>query len=50
MAIKCKGCGHTVKEASLPRLCPKCGGVMVPYVVKTEGRTKKEKILEKLED
>lgn len=50
MAIKCKGCGHRIEGRSLPQLCPKCGGVMAPYVVKTEGKTRKEKILERLED
>ncbi len=50
MAVKCKGCGHTIKEANLPRLCPKCGGVMVPFVIRTEGKEKKEKLLDRLED
>jgi len=50
MAIRCKSCGHRIEGRSLPQLCPKCGAVMVPYVIKTEGKEKKEKILEKLED
>lgn len=50
MAIKCKGCGHKVVEYNTPRLCPKCGGVMVPFVEKKEGKKTKEKFLEKLED
>ena len=50
MAIKCKDCGHRIEGRNLPQLCPKCGSVMVPYTVKAEGKVKKEKILERLED
>ncbi|MEA5032307.1 MAG: hypothetical protein VB025_09185 [Sphaerochaeta sp.] len=50
MAIKCKGCGHKLVGYNSPRLCPKCGGVMVPFVEKKEGKKTKEKFLEKLED
>jgi len=48
MAVKCKKCAHKM-EGNQPRLCPKCGSVMAPFVVKTEGKEKKEKYLEKLE-
>ncbi|MEA4864182.1 MAG: hypothetical protein VB088_02150 [Sphaerochaeta sp.] len=50
MAVKCKGCGHRIEGRNLPQLCPKCGKVMVPYTVKTEGKEKKERFLEPLED
>jgi len=50
MGIKCKSCGHKIAEFKTPRLCPKCGGVMVPFVEKTDGKKKKEEFLEKLED
>jgi len=50
MAIRCKKCGHRIEGRSLPQLCPRCGSVMVPYVVKTEGKEKREKLLERLED
>ena len=50
MAVKCKSCGHKIKEFKTPRLCPKCGGVMVPFTEKKVEGEVKDKILEKLED
>jgi len=50
MAIKCKSCGHKIMEVTAPKLCPKCGGVMVPFVEKKEGKKTKDKYLERLEE
>lgn len=50
MAVKCGKCGHHNEELKGPRLCPKCGGVMVPVVVKRDGKKIKEVVLERLED
>lgn len=50
MAVKCGKCGHKIEDLKGPRLCPKCGGVMVPVVVRHDGKKTKDTVLEKLED
>lgn len=48
--VRCTKCGHRIEEFKTPRLCPRCGGVMVPVVVRRDGKKIKETVLQRLED
>ncbi|MFZ7132250.1 MAG: hypothetical protein ACOWWR_07825 [Eubacteriales bacterium] len=53
--IKCERCGYTNEKVSVPMVCPKCGNIAKPYIIKEKKKKDnaisiEEVVLEKLED
>lgn len=40
--VKCEICGYKNDKVKLPMICPQCGGIAKPYVVKERKSKKKD--------